>query len=315
MNTSSLSFGHCRVPKKEGLERIIRESVEKLGEDENRMRFIYSNAGLVINLLDELKVNFEYRSFGVIPLGKKRGGRLILEKLQENIPFFETETELIDFSKSEGEFILNLKKRDEEMILKTKYLVLGTGGYGGKFPNNDNFRYNSYNIFDIVRENNGNIINTNSIFIHPFGYNKGKNIFIGNEVKEGRFIDSNNNPVFDERVGKLIKDNNYHEFFKDVLEQIKICKDKGLSVYFDDGKRKLEICPTVHYTPGGINTDYFGKVIGCENLYAIGECKADGLKNGGRFSWLSIYLCYCECKISRRLSLQNFINHKRLDKL
>ncbi len=293
MNTSSLSFGHCRIPKREGLEGIIRESVEKLGEDENRMRFIYSNAGLVINFLAEIGINFEYRSFGVIPLGKRRGGRLILERVQKDIPFFETEIELLNFSKITGGFILNLKKRKEIITLKTKSLVLATGGYGGNFPYNDNFKYNNYNIFNIVQENGGKIINTDCIFTHPFGYNKGKSIFIGNEIKKGRFIDSNNNPVFDKRIEKLIKNNNYHEFFNDILEQIMICNNKGLLVYFNNGKSNFEICPTVHYTSGGINTNYFGEVNGCENLYAIGECKADGSKNGGRFPWLSFHFCYC----------------------
>ena len=42
------------------------------------------------------------------------------------------------------------------------------------------------------------------------------------------------------------------------------------------------ISPSAHYTAGGIETDKYGKVKGCENIYAIGECRADGSRNGGR---------------------------------
>lgn len=283
LNTSSLSFGHCRIPQQKDLEEIVKRSVLQLGEDEKRMRFVYSKAGLVIDLFKELKIEFEFRSFGAIPLCKGKSGRVILEKLQKCIYSIETKTELTGFTRNNSGFDIYLRKNKIDIKIKSKYLVLATGGYGGTFKYTDNFRYKSYDVFNIVKANGGKIANLECIFTHPFGHNKGKGILIGNETKEGEFVDSEGNFVFDKEIRQLIKNNNYHEIFEILLEKIIACREKGQQVYFVNSNRKIEISPTVHYTAGGIKTDYLGRVIGCEKLFAIGECKADGSRNGGRF--------------------------------
>ena len=264
------------------LEKIVKESVSKLKENEKRMRFIYSRAELVPDLFRELNLDFEHRSFGIIPKGKNLGGNIILEKLQKHIYSLEPETELIDFTKTDNNFEVYLKKNRKNIHLKSKYLVLATGGYAGTFNHTDNFRYKNYHIFDMVKKNGGKIINHNCLFIHPFSYDKGKKILIGNEVSKGEFIDSKNNFVFDQETRQLIKNDDYHEIFNQLLKQIDTYKNKGSKVYFVGSNKKLEITPTVHYTAGGIKTDYMGEVIGCKNLFAIGECRADGSRNGGR---------------------------------
>jgi len=60
------------------------------------------------------------------------------------------------------------------------------------------------------------------------------------------------------------------------------CRSIGNTIFFKNGERSMEIVPSVHYTSGGIETDYLGKVKGCEGVYAIGECQANGCRNGGR---------------------------------
>ena len=291
-NTSILSFGHCRVPGKERLEETIMKSVYELGEDEKRMRLIYYNSELVLDLFRRLDVNFEYRSFGVIPTGRERGGRIILKKIHENINI-QTETELTDFIKDRDLFRVKLKKEGREILVESKYLVLATGGYGGSFKYNDNFRYKNQKVFDMVWKNRGKVINLNCIFVHPFGYCKGRKILIGSETKEGEFVDEKGKFIFDKETRNLIKNNDYHEIF-DVL--IKCEEDKIQSrgrIYFEESNRRLEIIPTVHYTAGGIKADEIGEVIGCKNLYAIGESRADGSKREGRFPWISFYFCDC----------------------
>lgn len=282
-NTSSLSYGHCRIPQRKDFKGIVRKSVLQLGEDEKRMRFVYSRANLVMGLFKELGIDFEHRSFGIIPSSKRRGGKVILERLQQHISSFETQTELINFTKSDEAFEVYLRKKGMDIQAKSKYLVLATGGYGGTFRHTDNFRYKNYNIFDIARNNGGKIENLNCILTHPFGYNKGKNILIGNETKRGEFVDSGGNFIFDKKTRKLIKNDDHHEIFGQLLKQINAHINKGSKVYFIDSNKKIEIRPTVHYTAGGIKTDYLGEAIGCKNLFAIGECRADGSRNGGRF--------------------------------
>lgn len=278
------------------MERIIDRSVVELGENEERMRFIYSNSKFVLELLEELKIDYEYRSFGVIPIAKERGGRVILRKFQQNIPLIETETELVDFNKNEYGFTVNLLKDGEYILVRSKYLVLATGGYAGSYKHSDNFHYKNKCIFDIVKRNGGKIINLDCIFIHPFGYCEGRKILIGNETKEGEFLDEKGNFVFDDETRRLIKNNNYHEIFDILVKQERDRILQGSKIYFLDSKRKLEIIPTAHYTSGGIKTDYLGEVIGCKNLFAIGECRADGSKREGRFPWLSIHFYYSKWK-------------------
>jgi len=246
------------------------------------MRFVYSRANLVMSLFKELGIDFEHRSFGIIPSCKGKGGKMILKKLQENISSFATQTELIDFINIDNGFSIHLRKNDKDIMVKSKYLVLATGGYGGTFRHSDNFRYKNYKVFDIVKNNGGKIINLKCILVHPFGYNKGKSILIGNEAKNGEFIDSTGNFVFDKETRKLVKEDNYHEIFSHILKQMNAHINKGSKIYFIDSNKKIDIHPTVHYTAGGIRTDYLGEVIGCKNLFAIGECRADGSRNGGR---------------------------------
>ena len=278
-NTSSLSYGHFRVPQPKDLEEVIKLSVEKHGECGERARFIYRHAEQAISLLEELKISYEQRSFGVIPLGKRRGGNTVLRALQSHLASIQTERELKDFIKEEQEFTLLFNHG----MISTRYLVLATGGFGGhpEFQHTDNFRYPTYSIPEIVVRNGGTIINQDCIFIHPFGHNKGRNILIGIEVKKGDFIDEKGNYVFDAETRNLIRNNNYHEIFDRVLQVIS-SYGRRAKVYFVDNERKIEIHPTVHYTAGGIKADYLGRVVGCKNIFAMGECRADGSKNGGR---------------------------------
>jgi len=56
-------------------------------------------------------------------------------------------------------------------------------------------------------------------------------------------------------------------------------KDK---IFFINKEKRIEINPTVHYTAGGIKCNRLGEVEGVKDLFAIGECRADGSTNGGR---------------------------------
>jgi aspartate oxidase len=288
-NTSSLSYGHFRLAEGKNFFAAIKASVEMLGEDKEKMEFVYSRTHLVPEFLKELKIKFRKRSFGVIPETKIRGGAAILKKLQKDLPII-TSTQLIDFEKindkSREGFDLTLKRPEGIYKLKTKYLVLATGGYGGKFRHTNNIRYSSYNIFGLVEKNRGKIINKHCIFFHPFGFKEGKEVLTGKESTKGEFIDSNGDFVFDINTRQKVRDDSYHEIFPALLRQIRSGRKKGLSVYFvsDENKKekKEEIVPTVHYTSGGIKTDSIGKVEGCKNLFAIGECQANGSRNNGR---------------------------------
>ena len=231
---------------------------------------------------EELEISFKPKSFGIIPVGNERGGHIILKKLQKSLRRIETETILSDFKKEHGEFTVDFEKNDGKFTAECKFLALATGGFAGKFRQSNNFRYKKYNVFGLVEKNGGKIINSECVFRHPFGYGIGKSVLLGNEVAKGKFIDSQGNAVFDKRISKLLEENNYHEVFREILKQSENRRKKNRKVFFEDARGKIEVFPVVHYTAGGIKANAIGEVEELPGLFAIGECRADGSKNGGR---------------------------------
>lgn len=56
------------------------------------------------------------------------------------------------------------------------------------------------------------------------------------------------------------------------------------SVGFDVPKNRVPISPAFHYCMGGIQTDNVGKVLGMQNLYAVGECACTGVHGANRLA-------------------------------
>ncbi len=60
---------------------------------------------------------------------------------------------------------------------------------------------------------------------------------------------------------------------------------RNLSAFgYDLPKDKIPISPAFHYCMGGIATDKIGKVLGMENLYAVGECACTGVHGANRLA-------------------------------
>ncbi len=57
-------------------------------------------------------------------------------------------------------------------------------------------------------------------------------------------------------------------------------KDMGFNLPRED----VPISPAFHYVMGGIETDLNGKVIGCDNLYAVGECASVRVHGANRLA-------------------------------
>ena len=57
-------------------------------------------------------------------------------------------------------------------------------------------------------------------------------------------------------------------------------KDMGFNLPRED----VPISPAFHYAMGGIETDLNGKVVGCENLYAVGECASTRVHGANRLA-------------------------------
>ncbi|MCH5323205.1 MAG: L-aspartate oxidase [Helicobacter sp.] len=60
---------------------------------------------------------------------------------------------------------------------------------------------------------------------------------------------------------------------------------RNLSAFgYDLPSDKVPISPAFHYCMGGIRTDSVGKVLGMENLYAVGECACTGVHGANRLA-------------------------------
>jgi aspartate oxidase len=279
-----LAFGHCRIPEgKKDIDDIVARSVEQLGEDKQKMEFIYSQTARIEALFRELSIPYEKRAFGIIPKSSCRGGKTIMSNLIERLPNIATDYEMINFQKDKEGYSVAFMTKEGLFQAHAPDLVLATGGYGGAFSTTNNASYKHYNVFALAKKAGATIANLDCIFLHPFGYDDGKSILLGPEVAKGEFIDDKGEFVFDRKTRALLKSNEYHEQFHLLVRAIDHCRLKGSTAYFIDPDRTLEIQPTVHYTSGGIVTDHAGRVVGCNNLYAIGECQANGSKNQGRF--------------------------------
>jgi len=151
----------------------------------------------------------------------------------------------------------------------------------------------------MVAKNGGEIININEIFIHPFGYS------------EGKFVDKKGKNIFDEFIESKLKNDNYHNVFDKLVSKMMYYNFIGEEIYFIDKNRKIKIVPTVHYTAGGIKSDYLGEVENCGNLYAIGECRYDGNKNGGRLPGYALTSAIVDGKVLSNI-LENKLNSQYL---
>lgn len=60
---------------------------------------------------------------------------------------------------------------------------------------------------------------------------------------------------------------------------------RNLSAYgYDLPKDKIPISPAFHYCMGGIQTNSVGRVLGMDNLYAVGECACTGVHGANRLA-------------------------------
>lgn len=81
---------------------------------------------------------------------------------------------------------------------------------------------------------------------------------------------------------------------------------RNLSAFgYDLPKDKIPISPAFHYCMGGIETDANGRVIGMENLYAVGECACTGVHGANRLASNSLL----EALVFSRRSARDILGH------
>jgi len=234
--------------------------------------------------------------------GKKIFEVLYQRVREEEIPIIEN-TELLEIYTSKGKVIglLALKGEEEYLFIRTKFLVLATGGGADLYEKHTPF--NNFGGKTMATALRGGAVLRDMEFIqfHPTVL-EGTNHLISEAVRgEGavlinsqgeRFInellprDEVARAIFNQqKAGKRV----FLDFSPIVKKGIKI-EERFPQIYeklkkegYDPYRELIPVSPAAHYFIGGIATDSFGKTT-IKNLYAVGECANTGVHGANRLA-------------------------------
>lgn len=191
------------------------------------------------------------------------------------------------------------------------YVVIASGGVGGLFKYHTNAYTISSDIHGIMLEHNLELKDMEMLQFHPTVFintSHARKQLISEAVRgDGGIIvdDDNKRFLFDydkrgelaprDIVSRSIFDYST-KFNKKVYMDLSIFTKKRFQTRFpniyrqltsyglDVPKDKIPISPAFHYSMGGISTDLNARVLGLQNLYAIGECANNGLHGANRLA-------------------------------
>ncbi|MFT4311822.1 MAG: FAD-dependent oxidoreductase [Candidatus Woesearchaeota archaeon] len=295
-NTSSKSYGHCRIVKKP--EQLYEFSQQSLNCSKNELSY-YKDSPLVEKFFEELDIDFLTKSFGIIPKEQKpRGGHLILKRLQQQIRPIHTDNHII----SVQEFSHHAQATTENTLYEAEYIVLAIGGFAPYLHLSDAVKYQGDELFTA---SDSSVEHRDSFFIHPFGYLNGRDVLTGKEVQRGIFKTRTGEQFFSSELEKHLRADTYHEIFPKIVEQMNARECFFTSKHFNGGK-PLEVRPVFHYTSGGFRTDPNHLIVPHKRIFSLGECEVDGSKNGGRLPGMPFTK-----SIIGAIHVANYIYHQR----
>ncbi|CAM2968864.1 L-aspartate oxidase [Helicobacter burdigaliensis] len=204
--------------------------------------------------------------------------------------------------------------------LYAKNVILASGGIGALFNYHTNAYTISAELHGMILENGLELKDMEMLQFHPTVFTKTKHArkMLLSEALRGegahivdfwgkRFLfdydslgelaprDKVARSIFDYKL-ELAKNSKLTEEQKEVyLDLSPFSKDffyerfpniaRNLSALgYDLPKDKIPISPAFHYCMGGIKTNHLGKVVGANNLYAVGECACTGVHGANRLA-------------------------------
>ena len=112
----------------------------------------------------------------------------------------------------------------------SNYLVLGTGGYGSLFSNNDNAKCATGEGLVLAQQFGAHLKGMSTVMFHPWSIYNGRKILVGEIVSlsQGKIIDNDGKHLFlDDSLFQSIATNHYHESFDEILGiQFSLLKDR-----------------------------------------------------------------------------------------
>lgn len=228
-----------------------------------------------------------------------------------------------------------LKTQNGLLNIYANHIVIASGGVGGLFKYHTNAYTISSDLHGIILEHNLELKDMEMLQFHPTVYidsPHARKQLISEAVRgDGGIIVDNNNKRFlfdyDKRgelaprdiVSRAIFDycnkNNQQAFLDISIFTQKQFENRFPNIYrqltshgVKIPKDKIPISPAFHYSMGGIATDLDTKVLGMENLYAIGECANNGLHGANRLASNSLLEGLVFGKIAAMEILDSTIN-------
>ena len=238
--------------------------------------------------------------------GKEITSKLYAEvKTRKNITIEEYVT-LTDLLVKNGKCVGGrVRKGDEEHDIYANFVVLATGGIGGKYKNSTNYRHLTGDAIDLAKKYNIETEHLDYVQIHPttfYSEDNERRFLISESVRgEGALLyDKNGNRFVNELLPRdVVSDAIKKQMEKDgtdyVLEDLRPIGEKELKEHFpnivqycldkgyDVTKECIPVVPAQHYFMGGVKVNENSKT-SMENLYAVGETACNGVHGKNRLA-------------------------------
>ena len=238
--------------------------------------------------------------------GKEITSKLYAEvKTRKNITIEEYVT-LTDLIVKNGKCVGGkVRKGDEEYDIYADFVVLATGGIGGKYKNSTNYRHLTGDAIDLAKKYNIETEHLDYVQIHPttfYSEDNERRFLISESVRgEGALLyDKNGNRFVNELLPRDVVSNAIKkQMEKDgtdyVLEDLRPIGEKELKEHFpnivqycldkgyDVTKECIPVVPAQHYFMGGVWVDSDSKT-SMEHLYAVGETSCNGVHGANRLA-------------------------------
>ena len=193
-----------------------------------------------------------------------------------------------------------------EQDIRASYVILATGGIGGRYPHSTNYRHLTGDGISVAIKYGIELKDMDYVQIHPTTFytkDKTERSFLISESVRGegaKLRDKNGNRFVDELLPRdlltkaiyeqMKKDETEYvwEDFRDIPEQelvshfpniVKYCLDHG----YDVRKECIPVVPAQHYFMGGIKVSDVSKT-SMRCLYAIGENACNGVHGKNRLA-------------------------------
>ncbi|MBC8060893.1 MAG: L-aspartate oxidase [Clostridiaceae bacterium] len=299
---------------KAGQYKNDRNSVQILAEESMNSIDHILTLGVVLDKIGEdLQFTKEgAHSINRIVHNKDTTGKALADALIEhvktlkNVTIFE-DTYLVDIIKDNNTCVGGIAiKENTQFNIKSKVLVLATGGIGGIFNNSTNQRLLTGDGIAIAIRNNIKLKDLNYIQFHPtalFDENIDNRRFLISEAvrgEGGKLINSKGERFIDELLPRDVVSNAINEEIKNsgipnvwldiTFLDSEYIKKRFPNIYeeclirgIDITKEPIPVSPAQHYFMGGIETDSTSKT-SLENLYAAGEVSCTGVHGANRLA-------------------------------